>query len=110
MISRHWKGIAKHDCADRYIRHLQEETLPELASFTGFVAASILRREMATGIEFQVVTTWDSLRSIEAFAGTDVGTAVVPSSVQAMMVEYERRVAHYEIAYTTADRSEENPP
>ena len=102
MISRHWNGIARHDCADQYIRHLREETFPALAALTGFVSAAILRREVAAGIEFQVVTTWDSLRSIEAFAGGDVDAAVVPSSVQAMMVEYERRVAHYEIAYTTA--------
>ena len=97
MISRHWKGIVKREFADRYVDHLERETFPELASLAGFIRATVLRRELAAGTEFQVVTLWDSLSSIEAFAGVDVDAAVVPSEVQAMMVNYERSVAHYEI-------------
>jgi len=98
MISRHWKGIARRESAERYIRHLEDETFPQLASLPGFIRATLLRREVAAGTEFQVVTVWDSLSSIEAFAGINVEAAVVPSAVQAMMVEYDCTVAHYEIA------------
>ena len=97
MISRHWKGIAKREFADRYVDHLKRETFPELASLAGFIRATVLRRELAAGTEFQVVTLWESLHSIEAFAGVDVDAAVVPPEVRAMMVNYERSVAHYEI-------------
>jgi hypothetical protein len=97
MISRHWKGIAKRAFADRYVDHLRRETFPELASLPGFIRATVLRRELAAGTEFQVVTLWDSLSSIEGFAGVDVDAAVVPPEVQAMMVNYDRSVAHYEI-------------
>jgi hypothetical protein len=97
MISRHWKGIVKREFADRYVDHLERETFPELASLAGFIRATVLRRELAAGTEFQVVTLWDSLKSIEAFAGVDVDAAVVPPEVRAMMVNYERSVAHYEI-------------
>jgi heme-degrading monooxygenase HmoA len=100
MISRHWKGIAKPASADRYASHLKDETFPELASLPGFIRATILRREVPEGTEFQIVTLWDSLHSIEAFAGVDVEAAVVPPAVQAMMVDYDRRVVHYEIAHT----------
>jgi hypothetical protein len=67
--------------------------------YRAYVAANAepLRRELAAGTEFQVVTLWDSLSSIEAFAGVDVDAAVVPPEVQAMMVNYDRSVAHYEI-------------
>ncbi|HYT98257.1 MAG TPA: antibiotic biosynthesis monooxygenase [Casimicrobiaceae bacterium] len=98
MISRHWTGIARREFADRYVNHLEHETFPELASLPGFIRATVLRRELAAGTEFQVVTLWDSLSSIEAFAGVDVDAAVVPLEVQAMMVNYDRSVAHYEIA------------
>ena len=97
MISRHWKGIVKREFADRYVDHLERETFPELASLPGFIRATVLRRELAAGTEFQVVTLWDSLSSIEAFAGVDVDAAVVPPEVQAMMINYDRSVAHYEI-------------
>jgi len=100
MISRHWKGIAKPQFAHGYVAHLRDETFPQLASLTGFIDATILRREVAAGTEFQIVTIWDSLRSIEAFAGVNVEAAVVPATVQAMMVDYDRSVVHYEIVHT----------
>jgi len=102
MISRHWKGIAKPGFAERYVNHLKDETFPQLASIPGFVRATILRRELGAGTEFQIVTLWDSLGSVEAFAGAHVEDAVVPSAVQAMMIDYDRSVAHYEIAHTFA--------
>ena len=69
MISRHWKGIARREFADGYVDHLRCETFPQLAVLPGFIRASILRREVPDGIEFQVVTLWDSLSAIEVFAG-----------------------------------------
>jgi heme-degrading monooxygenase HmoA len=97
MISRHWKGIAKRDLADRYVNHLEGDTFPKLASLTGFVRATILRREVDAGTEFQVVTLWESPASIAAFAGADLEAAVVPANVQAMMVDYDRRAVHYDV-------------
>jgi heme-degrading monooxygenase HmoA len=100
MISRHWKGLCKREEANRYVEHLQRETFPQLATLPGFVRATILRRELAAGTEFQVVTVWQSLAAIEAFAGQNVEVAVVPASVQAMMVNYDRSVTHYAVAHT----------
>src|SRR5215472_8033193 len=100
MISRYWIGIVKREDADRYVAHLKCDTFPRLASLSGFVRASILRREVANGTEFQVVTVWESLQAIRAFSGADVESAVVPPVAQAMMVEFDRRAAHYEVAFT----------
>ena len=69
MISRHWKGIAKREQANDYIAHLKRDTFPKLASLEGFVQARILRRDVPSGTEFQVVSVWDSLQAIQAFAG-----------------------------------------
>jgi heme-degrading monooxygenase HmoA len=68
-----------------------------LAKIDGFISASVLRRFTAEGTEFLVVTTWQSIEAIRQFAGESAQTAVVPPEVQAMMVEYDREVAHYEI-------------
>ena len=100
MISRHWKGLCKRELADRYVAHLKLETFPQLANLPGFVRGTILRRIVPAGTEFQVVTLWQSLSAIEAFAGRDVEVAVVPQSVQAMMLSYDDSVAHYEVAHT----------
>jgi heme-degrading monooxygenase HmoA len=97
MISRQWCGVARHEHADSYVAHLRTETFPELTSLPGFVDASILRREVADGVEFLIVTRWESLRAIEQFSGRDVARAVVPDVVQDMMVRFDRIVRHYEV-------------
>jgi heme-degrading monooxygenase HmoA len=97
MISRHWRGLAKHGHADAYVEHLQTETFPAIRALAGFEGASILRRDVADGVEFLVITRWKSLNAIRAFAGEHVEVAVVPEKVQAMMVEYDSTVAHYEV-------------
>ena len=104
MISRHWKGLCKREDAARYVEHLKRKTFPQLATLHGFVRATILRRELDGGTEFQVVTVWQSLAAIEAFAGRSVEAAVVPGAVQAIMLSYDQSVAHYEVAHTSTAR------
>jgi len=97
MISRQWRGLAKRQHADDYVEHLRTDTFPQLSRTPGFIAASILRRAVENGVEFVVVTQWESLGAIERFAGRDPEAAVVPRRVQDMMLEYDRRVRHYEV-------------
>jgi heme-degrading monooxygenase HmoA len=97
MISRHWHAVAKRDRAADYVHHLQSETFPALRKIAGFVDAWIERREGARGIELLIVTRWQSLDAIREFSGADPEIAVVPPGVQAMMVEFDGRVTHYEV-------------
>jgi heme-degrading monooxygenase HmoA len=97
VISRHWRGLAKTECADDYVAHLKGETLPALETLPGFVAASILARATPEGVEFVIITSWKSLDAIHSFAGSDAEVAVVPPVVVSMMREYDSRVRHYEV-------------
>jgi heme-degrading monooxygenase HmoA len=97
MISRHWKGIAKPGEADNYIEHLRTDTFPKLSEIDGFITASILKRTVGQGTEFLIITVWESIEAIERFAGAAADVAVVPEVVQAMMIEYDRIVSHYEV-------------
>jgi heme-degrading monooxygenase HmoA len=97
MISRHWKGIAKPGEADNYIKHLRTDTFPKLSEIGGFISASILTRAVDQGTEFLIITVWESIESIERFAGPRADVAVVPEVAHAMMVEYDRTVSHYEV-------------
>ncbi|HET7549127.1 MAG TPA: antibiotic biosynthesis monooxygenase [Usitatibacter sp.] len=98
MIARHWRGLAKPECAADYEAHLRDETFPALRRIQGFLGAELLKRQAKDGIEFLVITRWVSLEAIERFAGADHEAAVVPAQAQAMMVEYDSRAAHYEVA------------
>ena len=97
MISRQWRGLAKSTLADEYVAHLRTETFPQLSNIPGFVDASILRRTVPDGVEFLIVTNWDSIKAIEQFSGREPETAVVPERVQKMMIEYDHKVRHYEL-------------
>jgi len=97
MISRQWRALARREQAQNYIEHLRSETFPALRRLAGFVGASILLRQVQEGTEFLIVTRWESLASIRQFAGEDPEAAVVPAAVAAMMLDYERRVRHFEV-------------
>ena len=97
MISRQWRGLCKPEHAGAYVEHLQTETFPAVTRISGFVSASILRRETDRGVEFLIVTQWTTIEAIREFAGAEAETAVVPPKVQGMMVEYDHLVRHYEV-------------
>ena len=97
MISRHWRGLARRDRANAYVEHLRSDTFPALRELRGFVGASILSRELAEGVEFVVVTHWKSMDAIASFSGPDLEAAVVPAKAAEMMIDYDRRVKHFEV-------------
>jgi heme-degrading monooxygenase HmoA len=97
VISRQCRGLAQPDQAQNYLKHLRTETFPTVRKLPGFVSASVLSRRLENGIEFLIVTQWESLDAIAQFAGADLEAAVVPAKAAAMMIEYDRRVRHFEV-------------
>jgi heme-degrading monooxygenase HmoA len=109
VISRHWKGVTKPGFAEAYLHHLRSETLPRLVAIAGFVEAWVLRRDVEEGAEFQVITVWESLGAVEAFAGPQADLAVVPDAVQAMLSTYDERVRHYDVVERFTPREATRP-
>ena len=97
MISRQWHGLARPERAQDYINHLRTETFPALRKIPGFVDASILSRKLPAGVEFQIVTRWESLDAIVKFAGADSEVSVVPQPVVEMMITYDPRAKHFDV-------------
>jgi hypothetical protein len=52
-------------------------------------------------VEFLVLTRWASMDAIRAFAGDDVGRAVVEPDAIAALVSFDRTVRHYELLQET---------
>jgi heme-degrading monooxygenase HmoA len=97
VIARQWRGLARSERAQDYVRHLRTETFPALRGIPGFLDASILSRTLGTGVEFQIVTRWESIDAIGKFAGADPEVSVVPPKVVEMMIEYDPRAKHFEV-------------
>lgn len=98
MILRAWKGIAKKAEADRYAQHLKTVTFPSVAKIQGFVRGTVARRDVESGVEFLVLTEWESIEAIKQFAGEDAELAVVPPVIEAMLASYDKYAIHYQIA------------
>ncbi len=98
MIARHWKGVAHKEKATSYLKHLEEDTFSVLKGVEGFIDVHVLKREVDSGIEFIVISTWQSMDVIEGFAGDDIDKAVVPDVAKDMLLSYDKHVNHYEIA------------
>ena len=97
MISRHWTAVLKPEKEELYLQHLKSETFPQLARIPGFVRATVLSRPMEEGVEFRVVTVWESLEAVREFAGPNAEAAVVPSTARELMVRFDPRVVHYDV-------------
>ena len=100
MIIREWRGRARRSQADAYPRHFRERVISELRDVPGFMGAQLSRRDVDGGVEFLVLTQWQSMDAIRGFAGTEVDKAVVEPGAAAALVEFEECVRHYEIVET----------
>ena len=99
MIERLWRGWIAAEKADAYERFLRDEFLPSAHAIKGYRGARVLRRDTGDEIEFLVITHFDSLAAIRAFAGDDLEQAHVAPAARALLDRWEECVAHYEIAF-----------
>ena len=97
MIVRAWRGYALQTNASAYSDHFQRRVLPELEGIKGFLGVVLLRRDEADRVEFLVLTRWASMDAIRAFAGDDIGRAVVEPDAVAALSDFDRTVRHYEV-------------
>lgn len=79
--------------ADRYATFLDTTVLPELRTLPGHRGACLLRREL----DLLIVTRWESLDAIRAFAGEDIERAVFEPEAQRLLPSRDEQVKHYEL-------------
>jgi heme-degrading monooxygenase HmoA len=98
MIARLWSARTTQAQSQIYLRHFSASVLPALRRFEGYVSSTVLTRLANSGIEILVITVWQSIVAIDAFAGADREAAVVTPEAAALLTDYDRRVRHFEIA------------
>jgi mannose-6-phosphate isomerase-like protein (cupin superfamily) len=99
MIARRWRAWADGTAnANAYAEHFERSVRPRLESTGGFVDATVERVEDDGGrTEIVVVTRWESIDAVRAFAGDDVEAAVVEPDARALLAEVDERVRHVEL-------------
>jgi heme-degrading monooxygenase HmoA len=95
VIARRWTArAAGKEQADAYVAHFEGSVRPELEGTDGFLGATVERVQDGEEAEIMVVTRWESMDAIRAFAGEDVEQAVVAPEARAVLSGFDDRVRH----------------
>jgi mannose-6-phosphate isomerase-like protein (cupin superfamily) len=100
MIARRWRAWADGpENAGAYVAHFEGSVRPQLEGHKGFVDAMLERIPDDAGhTEIVVVTRWESMDAVRAFAGDEVDAAVVEAEARAVLTDFDSRVRHIELA------------
>jgi heme-degrading monooxygenase HmoA len=97
MIARLWHGRVPSARADEYEIYLNRTGLPDYRGTPGNRGAWILRRTEGDVTHFLLITHWESLGAIEAFAGLPIDRARYYPEDDEFLLEKEEQVVHYEV-------------
>ncbi|MFG2002918.1 antibiotic biosynthesis monooxygenase [Spirillospora sp. NPDC048911] len=103
MIARVWGAIATEKGADAYRSHFEGEVLPSLRRLNGHRGAYLMERDTEGAVEIEVVTLWESMAAIRAFAGQDVDTAVVEPAAREALTGFDDTVTHFTVVLDTVN-------
>lgn len=97
-IVRIWHGRTLADQADAYTDYLGRTGVRDFRRTPGNLGVDVLRRVVGVEAEFLVVSRWESLAAVKAFAGEDVTRARYYPLDAHYLLELEPTVVHYEAA------------
>ena len=81
---------------DSYLEHMRTFAIPRYRAVPGNLAAYALRRFEGDVMHIDMLTFWESLDSIKAFAGENVEKARYDDFDKDYLLEYEPTCRHYE--------------
>ena len=101
MIARSWRATTTPEGARSYQEHFRTTLLPELRAVPGFRLAYLMRRDEGDDdregtVQIHVLTFWESMAAITGFAGNTPRAAVVDAAAQAILLDFDQTVDHYE--------------
>jgi len=96
-IIRVWNGLADRKYAKAYGAHVKNDIFPLFSKMQGHLGAKVLRRDVHEGVEFVVITAWESMDAIREFAKEDLEKAVVAKVAQSYFIKYDRHVLHFTV-------------
>ncbi len=97
MIARTWHGIVPREKADAYHQFVLRTGVPDYKGTPGNRGVYVLRRVDGAVAHFLLLSLWDSLEAIRAFAGDDVERARYYPEDADYLLEMEPTVTHYEV-------------
>ena len=97
MIVRLWKGRVKAEDAEEYRAYQEEVGPPGYENIPGNRGIYILGRDLGDEYEIAMLTFWDSMDSVRAFAGDPADRAKYYDRDFDYLIDPPETVDHYEI-------------
>jgi heme-degrading monooxygenase HmoA len=97
MIAREWKARCPQAHRAGFIKYLYQTGIKDASSTSGFKGAQIFTRDLNEHVEVTLISYWESLDSIKAFAGDDITIARLYPEDYQYELEPDNFVIHYQV-------------
>ena len=101
MIIRLWHGRTTTSDYDAYTAFMRERAVPDYRSVDGNLACYFLRRLDDDAAHFLLITHWESMEAVKAFAGPNPEIAKYYPEDDDFLLEKEETSQLYEVFYST---------
>ena len=98
MIARIRRGATAAERADGYLEYLKETGLSDYRSTPGNYGVQGLRRTHDGRTGFTLISFWESLDAVRAFAGDEPEVARFYPADDELLIDRELEVEHHEVA------------
>jgi len=103
VIARTWQGVTRAEDADRYADYVRSTGLAGYRSTPGNRGSFLLYRVVGETAEFMVISLWDSLEAIEAFAVDSIDVARFYPEDDEFLIGRDLTANHYVVAAEGSD-------
>jgi len=97
VIARTWHGVTTAATAAGYLAFLRARAVPDYRATPGNLSVEILHRTEGALTHYLIVTHWESVDAIAAFAGHDIARAKYYPEDRDFLLEFEPTVQHYTV-------------
>ncbi|MBD0280625.1 MAG: antibiotic biosynthesis monooxygenase [Thermoleophilaceae bacterium] len=98
MTARLWRGAVRRDDGDAYAEYIERTGVAGYRSTPGNRGVTMLRRDVDDRCEFLVLSLWDSIDAVKAFAGEDYETAMFYPEDERFLIERDEKSSHWDVA------------
>ena len=97
MIARIWRGAVRQEDGDVYEQYIRDTGVAEYKATAGNLGVTMMRREVGDRTEFMLLSLWESLDAVKAFAGEDYEKGVFYPEDDRYLVERDEKSSHWEV-------------
>jgi len=95
MIARIWRGTVALPNGDAYAQYMKTTGVADYSATPGNRGVWMLRRDIGEKTEFMMLTLWESIDAVKAFAGENPEVAVLYPNDHRYLIEYDDVASHF---------------